>query len=80
MLTFGPFGHAGLKSTDRPKNGPALSGHGAEAVRDAIACRSIYLAQHLRPSQTWDQGAVTARYAELKILAGLPAYTNGPID
>src|SRR5439155_12962015 len=41
----------------RVKNGPALAGHGAEAVRDAIARTIITLPAQLRRSLTWDQGA-----------------------
>ena len=41
----------------RVKNGPALAGHGAEAVRDAITHTIITLPEQLRRSLTWDQGA-----------------------
>jgi IS30 family transposase len=41
----------------RVKNGPALAGHGAEAVRDAITRSIITLPEELRRSLTWDQGA-----------------------
>ena len=41
----------------RVKNGPALAGHGAEAVRDAIARTITTLPEQLRRSLTWDQGA-----------------------
>ena len=40
----------------RMKNGPALAGHGAEAVRDAITRSIITLPTELRRSLTWDQG------------------------
>ena len=40
----------------RVKNGPALAGHGAEAVRDAIATSITSLPDQLRRSLTWDQG------------------------
>jgi len=40
----------------RMKNGPALAGHGAEAVRDAIARTITGLPQELRRSLTWDRG------------------------
>jgi len=33
----------------RVKNGPALAGHGADAVRDAITRTIITLPEHLRP-------------------------------
>lgn len=46
---------AGHGSVLRRKNGPALAGHGAEAVRDAIARTIVTLPQHLRRSLTWDQ-------------------------
>lgn len=39
----------------RIKNGPALAGHGAEAVRDAIAASIVKLPDELRRSLTWDQ-------------------------
>jgi IS30 family transposase len=41
----------------RMKNGPALAGHGAEAVRDSIASTMTSLPAQLRRSLTWDQGA-----------------------
>ncbi len=47
-------GHGGAP---RVKNGPALAGHGAEAVRDAIARTVTTLPGQLRRSLTWDQGA-----------------------
>ena len=50
----------------RIKNGPALAGHGAEAVRDAIARTIVTLPEELRRSLTWDQGAEMAQHARLK--------------
>lgn len=47
---------AGHGEAPRAKNGPALAGHGAEAVRDAIARTIITLPEELRRSLTWDQG------------------------
>ena len=41
----------------RVKNGPPVSGHDAEAVRDAIAAAILTLPEQLRRSLTWDQGA-----------------------
>ena len=46
----------------RVKNGPALAGHGAEAVRDAIATSITTLPEQLRRSLTWDQGAEMAQH------------------
>lgn len=65
---------------DRPrvKNGPALAGHGAEAVRDAIAVAITTLPQQLRRSLTWDQGAEMAKHDELRIETGLGIYFCDP--
>jgi IS30 family transposase len=62
----------------RVKNGPALAGHGAEAVRDAITRTIITLPKQLRLSLTWDQGAELAQHARLKIDAGLQVYFCDP--
>src|SRR5438105_4915867 len=62
----------------RVKNGPALSGHGAEAVRDAIAAAIVALPEQLRRSLTWDQGAEMAQHAQLRIDTGLPVYFCDP--
>ena len=56
------------------KNGPALTGHGAEAVRDAIARTITTLPQELRRSLTWDQGAEMAQHARLKVDTGVQVY------
>ena len=62
----------------RVKNGPALAGHGAEAVRDAITRTVITLPEQLRRSLTWDQGAEMAQHARLKIDAGVEVYFCDP--
>jgi IS30 family transposase len=62
----------------RVHNGPALAGHGAEAVRDAIAEAIVTLPEQLRRSLTWDQGAEMAQHAQLRIQAGLPVYFCDP--
>ena len=49
----------------RVHNGPALAGHGAGAVRDAIATAIVTLPEQLRRSLTWDQGAEMAQHAQL---------------
>ena len=60
------------------KNGPALAGHGAEAVRDAITRTIVTLPEQLRRSLTWDQGAEMAQHARLKIEAGVRVYFCDP--
>ena len=62
----------------RIKNGPALAGHGAEAVRDAIAATIGSLPDQLRRSLTWDQGAEMAQHAQLRIDTGLAIYFCDP--
>ena len=62
----------------RIKNGPALTGHGAEAVRDAIAGSILTLPEQLRRSLTWDQGAEMAEHAQLRIDTGVEIYFCDP--
>lgn len=68
----------GYSSECRVKNGPALAGHGAEAVRDAIARTIGTLPQQLRRSVTWDQGAEMAHHANLRIDTGLNVFFCDP--
>src|SRR5918999_3484962 len=69
---------AGHGDGPRTKNGPALAGHGAEAVRDAVTRTIITLPEELRRSLTWDQGAEMAQHANLKIDAGMEVYFCDP--
>ncbi len=62
----------------RVKNGPAVAGHGAEAVRDAIAAAITTLPEQMRRSLTWDQGAEMAQHATLRIDTGLQVYFCDP--
>ena len=77
MLLYLPpmLGHA---AGARVKNGPALAGHGAEAVRDAIAAKIATLSQLLGKSLTWDQGAEMAQHAQLRLETGLEIYFCDP--
>lgn len=68
----------GYGKGDVPKNGPALAGHGAEAVRDAIAGTIMGLPAAFRRSLTWDQGAEMAQHAQLQIDTGLEIYFCDP--
>lgn len=63
---------------ERVKNGPALAGHGAEAVRKAIAKAIAKLPAHLRRSLAWDQGGEMSQHAQLKIETGLTIYFCDP--
>ncbi len=57
---------------------PAVAGHGAEAVRDAIVGTIMALPAHLRRTLTWDQGAEMAQHAQLRIDTGLNVYFCDP--
>src|SRR5881296_3406590 len=69
---------SGHDNEARVKNGPALAGHGAEAVRDAIAASIVTLPEQLRRSLTWDQGAEMAEHAKLRVDTGLAIYFCDP--
>src|SRR5438874_3664374 len=69
---------AGNGDQPREKNGPALTGHGAEAVRDAITATITTLPEQLRRSLTWDQGTEMAQHAQLRIDTGLQVYFCDP--
>jgi IS30 family transposase len=68
----------GHGETPTAKHGPALAGHGAEAVRDAIAATITTLPAQLRRSLTWDQGAEMAQHAKLRVDTGLAIYFCDP--
>jgi IS30 family transposase len=59
-------------------NGPALAGHGAEAMKDAVAARITTLPEQLRRSLTWDRGKELAQHAQLTIDTGLAVYFADP--
>jgi IS30 family transposase len=69
---------AGYGVEPRMKNGPALAGYGAEAVRDAIASTIITLPEQLRQSLTWDRGKEMAQHAQLRIDTGIQIYFADP--
>ena len=60
------------------KNGPALGGYGAEAMRDALASRFTTMPEQLRRSLTWDRGKELAQHVQLKIDTGLSVYFADP--
>jgi len=68
----------GHGSGARVKNGPALAGHGAVAVRDAITRTIATLPEQLRRSLTWDQGVEMSQHASLRIESGLQVYFCDP--
>lgn len=62
----------------RPKHGPALAGHGAEAVRNAVTRSVQKLPEQLKKSLTWDQGAEMAQHKKLKTDTGIDVYFCDP--
>ena len=59
-------------------SGCCLAGHGAEAVRDAIAATIITLPGQLRRTLTWDRGKEMAQHARLRIDTGIEVYFADP--
>jgi IS30 family transposase len=64
--------------TVREKHGPALAGHGADAVRAAISDAMLPLPSQLRRSLTWDQGAEMSQHVQLRIDTGMQIYFCEP--
>lgn len=62
----------------RTKHGPALAGHGAEAVRNAITTSLQGLPRRLRRTLTWDQGAEMAQHVQLRADTGMNVYFCEP--
>jgi transposase, IS30 family len=62
----------------RVKNGPALAGYGAVAMRDALTAGFASLPEQLRRSLTWDRGKELAQHAQLNIDTGLAVYFADP--
>jgi IS30 family transposase len=68
----------GHRQEERAKNGPALAGHGATAVREAITRAIRTLPTQLRRSLAWDQGTEMAEHVQLRIDADLAIYFCDP--
>jgi IS30 family transposase len=68
----------GYGTEPRVKNGPALAGRGAEAVKDAITTTITTLPEQLRRTLTWDRGTELAQHANLRIDTGLQIYFADP--
>lgn len=69
---------AGYGIEPRVKNGPALAGYGAVAMKDALAAQMTTLPEQLRRSLTWDRGKELAQHAQLKIDTGIAVYFADP--
>jgi len=60
------------------KNGPALGGYGAEAMRAAIASKIVTMPEELRRSLTWDRGKELAQHTQLTIDTNVAIYFADP--
>ncbi len=77
MLLHLPRGE-GYGVVPRTKNGSALAGYAAVAVRDAIATTMTTMPEQLRRSLTWDRGKEMAQHAKLSIDTGIDVYFCDP--
>jgi IS30 family transposase len=62
----------------RTKNGPALGGYGAEAMRNALTTRMTELPGPLRRTLTWDRGKELAQHTQLRADTGMDVYFADP--
>jgi IS30 family transposase len=62
----------------RVHNGPALAGHGAEAVREAITLSMAALPEPVRRTLTWDRGKEMAQHARLTTETGIGVFFADP--
>ncbi len=60
------------------KNGPALGGYGAQAMRDALTDHMGSLPLQLRKSLTWDQGKELAQHAQFAVETGTAVFFAEP--
>jgi len=63
---------------DRVKNGPALAGRGAEAVKNALISAVEFLPEKLRRTLTWDRGTEMAAHADITLQTGLSVFFCDP--
>jgi len=68
----------GYGAQDRVKNGPALAGHGAEAVKNATIEAVAFLPEKLRQTLTWDRGTEMAAHTEITRQTGLAIFFCDP--
>lgn len=60
------------------KNGPALSGYGAEAMNAALAASLAQLPHQLRQTLTWDRGKELAAHAQFTLDTGTKVFFADP--
>src|SRR3954449_47226 len=60
------------------KNGPALGGYGAVAMKDALTTTMTTMPAELLRSLTWDRGKELSAHAEFKVDTGIAVYFADP--
>jgi hypothetical protein len=68
----------GFGITPRTKKGPALAGHGAVKMKDALVATMSGLPLQLRRSLTWDRGKELSAHVVFKVETGIPVYFADP--
>lgn len=69
---------AGYRHKETIKNGPALAGYGAIAMKNALATSMSKLPEHLARSLTWDRGKEMSAHAKFKAETGIPVFFADP--
>ena len=60
------------------KNGPALGGYGAIAMKDALTATMTTLPEQLRKTLTWDRGKELSAHAQFKVETGIRVFFADP--
>jgi len=69
---------AGYGTIPPVKNGPALGGYGAVAMKDALTATMTTMPAELLRSLTWDRGKELSAHAQFKIDTGIAVYFADP--
>jgi IS30 family transposase len=68
----------GYGTVPRTKNGPALAGYGAVAMKDALTATMTAMPGELLRSLTWDRGKELSQHAQFTIETGIAVYFADP--
>jgi IS30 family transposase len=68
----------GYRHKETPKNGPALGGYGALAMKNALTNSMSTLPAELGRSLTWDRGGEMSAHVQFKVATGIPVYFADP--
>ena len=68
----------GYRHKETPKNGPALGGYGALAMKNAPTNSMSTLPAELARSLTWDRGGEMSAHAQFKVATGIPVFFADP--